>query len=447
MKKAVKAIRRGVIVAAGIFLAMVPLGSFAADAKQLTAEAGASLPTQRYDITAHGAVGDGQTLNSRAIQTAIEQCAQSGGGTVVIPPGVFLSGALFLKPGVNIELLAGAVLKGSTNINDYPQAITRIEGHFDLWRAALLNGDRVDHLRLAGPGTLDGSGPPFWREFYRRQKMNPKTTNLEVERPRLVLIQNSRDVQIVDLKFKDSGFWNLHLYRCREILVENCSFRALHGTKPDHAPSSDGVDVDSSQDITISKCLFSVGDDCIALKGSKGPFALQDLDSPPVERIHIRDSRFEAGGGIVTLGSEATIVRDVAVERCITTGPTVLRVKLRPDTQQQYENIQLRDIRMEGANAIFNISPWKQYFDLQGQPPPKSVVRNITISNVTGSGDAFGKIIGNPNTEFGDIVVKDVEVKLKETGIETKEAKGLKLKFEKVMVNDEQRGAPRPASP
>src|SRR6185369_385003 len=113
-------------------------------------------------------------------------------------------------PGVNLDLLAGAVLKGSTNINDYPTVNTRIEGHFQPWRAALLNGDKVNHLRITGPGTLDGSGAPFWREFYQRFRADRKTTNLDVERPRLTFIQNSEDVQISDVTFTNSGFWNLH---------------------------------------------------------------------------------------------------------------------------------------------------------------------------------------------------------------------------------------------
>ncbi|MES2921787.1 MAG: glycosyl hydrolase family 28 protein [Verrucomicrobiota bacterium] len=389
---------------------------------------------KHYDISEHGAVGDGMTLNSKAIQAAIDACAQSGGGTLVIPKGVFVSGALFLKPGVNIRFLEGAVLKGSTDINDYPKANTRIEGHFEPWRAALLNGDKVDQLRITGPGTLDGSGAPFWRDFYQRRDANPKTTNLDVERPRLTFIQNSEDVQVSGVNFKDSGFWNLHLYRCRNVLVESCRFEALHGTKPNNAPSSDGIDVDSSQDVTISKCFFSVGDDCIALKGSKGPFAMQDKDSPPVERIRIVDCEFEAGGGIVTAGSEATIVRDVTVERCKTTKPTVLRLKLRPDTPQHYENIHLRDITVEGEGAIFKVLPWKQYFDLKGQSPPKSVVRNITITNVKGSFGSFGEITGNSQTEISGIVLKDVHVKLKSTKFEPRGVEG--LKFENVVVND-----------
>jgi alpha-L-rhamnosidase len=126
-------------------------------------------------------------------------------------------------------------------------------------------------------------------------------------------------------------------------------------------------------------------------------------------------------------------VRDVTVERCITHKPTVLRLKLRPDTPQQYENIVLKDITMEGGSVLFNISPWSQYFDLKGQLPPKSSVRNITISNIKGAGASFGKITGNPETTFGDILLKDAELQLKSTAFELSKLTG--LKFDNVVVN------------
>jgi len=399
---------------------------------------------KKYNIAEHGAIADGKTLNTKAIQAVIDECAKKG-GTVVIPKGEFLSGSIFLKPGVNLEIQEGGSLKGSTDINDYPKMMTRIEGHFEEWPAALLNGDKVDHLRITGAGTLDGSGQPFWKEFYDKRDLDKKTTNLSVPRPRLTLLQNSKDVKITGINYKNSGFWNLHLYKCQDLLVENCRFTALSGTKPNNAPSSDGIDVDCCQDITISKCFFSVGDDCIALKGTKGPFAMQDKDSPPVERIHILDCVFEAGGGIVTCGSEATIVRDVNVERCITRKPTVLRLKLRPDTPQQYENISLKDITMENGGVIFNIAPWSQYFDLKGQLPPKSIVRNITISNVKGTGSSsLGKIVGNPDTEFGAIILKNVEVQLKTATLELSDFKG--LIFENVVVNGVPMATPLPTT-
>jgi polygalacturonase len=397
-----------------------------------------------YNIAEHGAMGDGKTLNTKAIQAVIDECAKNGGGVLVIPRGIFLSGALFLKQGVDVELQDGAVLKGSTDINDYPKINTRIEGHFEPWRTALLNGDRLDHLRITGTGTLDGSGKPFWIEFYRRRDADNKTTNLNVERPRLTFIQNSKDVKISGITFLNSGFWNLHLYRCENVTVENCRFQAPAVSKPDnHAPSSDGIDIDSSHDIDIRHCSFSVGDDCIALKGSKGPNAMQDKDSPPVERVRITDCVFEAGGGIVTFGSEATVVRDVEIKRCITRGPTVLRLKLRPDTPQQYENLTMTDITMENGGTIFKISPWTQYFDLKGQEPPTALVHNIKISNIRGTGESFGEITGHAKATIKDITVKDVDVQLKSTNFKVGNVEN--LRFKKVKVNGKKMTAPTSA--
>ncbi|HEU5397294.1 MAG TPA: glycosyl hydrolase family 28 protein, partial [Verrucomicrobiae bacterium] len=156
-------------------------------------------------ITDFGAVGDGTTLNTVRIQSAIDQLAAKGGGTLIVPKGTFLSGALFLKPGIHLHLDAGAVIEGSTNLADYPKMMTRIEGHFQEWRPALINADKIDHLRIDGSGTLDGNGAPFWKEFWTRLKADPKTTNLDVERPRLMFIEHSDDVQISGITFKNSG--------------------------------------------------------------------------------------------------------------------------------------------------------------------------------------------------------------------------------------------------
>lgn len=400
---------------------------------------------KRYNIAENGAVGDGTTLNTKAIQATIDKCAQNGGGVIVIPKGIFLSGSIFLKPGVNIEMEEGSVLKGSTNIEDYPKGNTRIEGHFEPWRSALINADKVDHLRITGKGVLDGSGEPFWKLFYSRRSADPKTTNLSVERPRLAFIRDSKDVEISGISFTNSGFWNLHLYRNQHVKVDNCRFVAPHGRVPDdHAPSSDGIDVDSDQDVTISNCFFSVGDDDIALKGSKGPFALDDKDSPPVEHIRIQDCTFEAGGGVMTCGSEATIVRDVVIQRC-TTSVNVLQLKLRPDTPQQYENISISDITLKDNATIFKVAPWTQYFDLKGQAPPKSIVRNVTISNVKGSGSSLGAISGHNLTTFGDITLKNVNVTLKNTNMRVGNINT--LKFENVVVNGAPMSAPAGTPP
>ncbi len=388
---------------------------------------------KRASIADFGAVGDGRTLNTERIQSAIDQLASKGGGTLVVPRGVFLTGAIFLKPGVNLQLDEGAVLKGSTDRKDYPKRETRVEGHFEVWLPALVNADRVDHLRINGPGTLDGSGAPFWEDFWARRKQNPKTTNLDVERPRLVLIQNSEDVRVSGVTFKDSGFWNLHLYRCRNVLVENVRFQVPDGVR---CPSTDGTDIDSCQNVTIRGCTYRVDDDCIALKGSKGPLALADKDSPPVEHIRVENCTFERGHGVVTLGSEATLVRDVEVKNIRVVGPiNLVRLKLRPDTPQRYEDIHYRDITLDSAaGAIMAVLPWTQFFDLKGQPPPKSVVRDVTLSNVRGSYGAFGTLQGNPGqTDISDITLENIDVRLKDGELKAADVRNLRLR--KVSVN------------
>ena len=393
---------------------------------------GAAGPERRLPVTEAGAVGDGASLQTAKIQAAVDRLAAEGGGTVVIPKGVFLSGALFLKPGVNLHLDEGAVLKGSPDIKDYPKLRTRIEGHFEDWLPALVNADHADHLVIDGPGMLDGSGAGYWAAFWAARKADPKVTNLAVERPRLMLVQNSRDVRIAGLTFHNSGFWNLHLYRSSQVLVEGVRFEVEDGVK---CPSTDGTDIDSCQDVRIHKCSYRVNDDCVALKGSKGPLAAGDKDSPPVERIRVSECVFERGGATLTLGSEATVVRDVLVTDCKVTGAVhVALLKLRPDTPQHYENIRYRNIELNGASSVIRISPWKQFFDLKGQAPPHSVVDRIVLQNIHGTAAAFGVIQGNPGqTEIGTITLEAVDVQVKDARLKTSGVKHLRT--EGVLVN------------
>ncbi|MEY4489586.1 MAG: hypothetical protein RIQ79_2094 [Verrucomicrobiota bacterium] len=402
--------------------------------------------TRRVSILDHDAIADGATVNTAAIQATIGQLASSGGGTVVIPPGVFVSGALFLKPGVHLHLEKDAVLRASTDVAaNFPARRTRIEGHFEeSFTPALINADHCDGLRITGEGTLDGAGRTIWDDFMAIRNAAPDKKNfknLSVPRARLALIENSRDVVIDGVAFKDSQFWNLHLYRCRDVLVKNARF-----TVPDdyeQAPSTDGIDVDSSQDVTIDGCTFSVTDDCIAMKGSKGPFALDDKDSPPVERVRITNCIFKRGYGAVTLGSEATIVRDITVENSRFLGVWhVLHLKVRPDTPQHYENIQLSNLTLDNrSGSILEIRPWTQYFDLQGQPAPESIIRNVTFSDIRGRFGSLGRASGNPGqTDISGITFSNLDVKLNRARLQDSAAVR-DLKFTHVLIN----GTPAPA--
>ena len=305
------------------------------------------------------------------------------------------------------------MLLGSTNIDDYPPLPTRIEGHTQVWRPALVNAAGCDGLQITGEGTLQGGGKPYWDAFWSRLKADDKTKNLDVDRPRNLFISDSRDVLIQGISLRESGFWNIHLYRCRNATVEKVDIRTPAG-----APSTDGIDVDSCQGVTIRGCYIAVDDDNIALKGTKGPLADQDKDSPPVEHIRISDCTFGPGHAVLTLGSEASQVRDAVLENCRVDGAppqgnfALLRLKLRPDTPQHYSDIHIRNVVLNAAGTLISIEPWKQYFDLKGRTPPAQTVENITITNVSGTAGGFGRIAGPPQSTLRDITLADIDLKL-----------------------------------
>lgn len=415
---------------------LVPLLALPLAATARAATSGA----KQASIKDFGAVADDATINTQAIQSTIDRLAGQGGGTVVVPAGVFVSGALFFKPGVHLHLEKDAVLKCSTDMKNFPAQRTRIEGHFeDSFNPALINASGCDGFKLTGQGTLDGAGRPIWDQFWReRNAAANKSTfrNVGVPRARLALIERSKGVVVEGVTFKDSQFWNLHLYNCSDVNVRNARFEVPDDYK--QAPSTDGIDLDSCQNVTIEGCYFSVTDDCIAAKGSKGPHALDDKDSPPVEHIRVRNCIFRRGNGMLTLGSEATLVRDIIVENCTATGASHVAVlKLRPDTPQHYEDIHFRNLTLDASTdhgQIISVQPWSQYFDLKGATPPKSIVHNITLTGIKGRFGGFGTIRPNPGqTEMSDIVLKDFDVQLAKPKLEVSGTDGVRL--ENVVVN------------
>jgi polygalacturonase len=387
---------------------------------------------RELSVSSADAVGDGATLNTKAIQKAIDGLAASGGGTLVIPRGEFLSGAIFLKPGVNLHLDEGAVLKGSTNILDYPEQETRIEGHFEVWPPALVNANHVDHLHITGPGMIAGGGQPFWDAFWQAARTNRQVTNLAVKRPRNIFIQDSKDVQVTGITLRESGFWNLHLFRCKQVLVKNVDIRT-----PRRSPSTDGIDVDSSQDVEIRGCYISVDDDNIAIKGNKGTSALDDRSIPPVENVRISDCTFGLGNAALTVGSEATLVRNVTIENCRLTGTNrncVLKLKLRPDTAEDYENITARNIVVDNPAAqIISIQPWNQFFDLQGKPAPSQLVTNVTLINISGTLHDFGKVAGAEKSTVANLTFENIDVTVKNPAVQIRRVEN--VKFSKVRIN------------
>jgi polygalacturonase len=367
--------------------------------------------SQDYVITRFSVSTDSTKLNTRAIQNIIDSANENGGGTIVIPKGVFLTGALFFKPNTKLHLQEGAVLKGSDDISDYPLIPSRMEGKNLLYYAALINAYYVNSFRITGPGTINGNGLRFWKSFWDHRdsmrKIGKSSTNLEVHRPRLIFIWGSNDVTIRDVKLRDAGFWTTHLYQCNNVLIENCDIRSPY--KPVPAPSTDGVDIDVCKKVTIRNCYISVNDDAIAIKGGKGPYAHKQSQNGIVEDILIENCIFGQSHGTLTLGSECMHARNITVRNCkVDNNCAILRMKMRPDTYQIYENITIENITGR-SGPIISMNPWKQFFSLEGSSEkPYGIVRNITFSNINVKCKAPGEIQGNPADSVSNIVFRNI---------------------------------------
>ena len=318
-----------------------------------------------YVISDYGAVGDGKTLNTSIIQKVINLAADSGGGVIVIPQGRFLTGALFFKPGTHLHVRKKGVLLGADQIKNFPIGPSRIEGQSIDYFPAVVNAYGVDGFSISGEGTIDGNGLNYWKAFWQRRKENPRCTNLEVSRPRLIFIRDSKNVCLQQVHLQNSGFWTTHIYKCSRIKILGVSITSP--VKPVKAPSTDAIDLDVCSDVLIDGCYLSVNDDAIALKGGKGPLANKNPDDGPNRDIIIQNCHFGFCHSAVTCGSESIHDRNLIVRNCLVDGAgRVLRLKNRPDTPQLYEYILVEGIH-GSADRLLDANPWRQFFNLHGR--------------------------------------------------------------------------------
>ncbi len=332
---------------------------------------------ERFVITDYGVVNDSIIVQTALLQAVIDRAAVNG-GVVVIPEGVYLSGALFFKPKTHLLVEQGGRLKGSDDIADYPILDTRIEGRSVKYFAALINADNADGFTISGKGTIDGNGMRFWRAFWLRREWNLQCTNMDEQRPRLVYVSNSRDVQIEDVTMQNSPFWTCHLYRCERVKILDATIVAPF--EPVKAPSSDAIDIDVCRDVLVKGCYMSVNDDAIALKGGKGPYADMAPENGGNEHILIEDCTFGRCHSCLTCGSESIHNRNVLMRRIrVDKADRLLWLKMRPDTPQNYEYITVEHITGNVESFLY-IHPWTQFFDLMGREDmPMSYGRNITM--------------------------------------------------------------------
>jgi polygalacturonase len=257
-------------------------------------------------VNDYGAKGDATTLDTAAIQKAIDTAAPKK-EIVSFKPGTYLTGAIFLKSGVTLDVPDGVTLTGSQHIEDYPEHATRIAGIEMTWPTALINIRDAHDVTLSGKGTIDGNGAVWWKVYNDlRAQYEPKglrwASDYDAKRVRLSLIQNSYNVHFGGgITLKRSGFWTVQVLYSHDIIIDGVIIRNNEGGR---GPSTDGIDIDSSRSIDVSHADIDANDDALCLKAGRDSDGLRV--NRPTEDIKIHDSVIRRGAAAITIGSETS---------------------------------------------------------------------------------------------------------------------------------------------
>jgi hypothetical protein len=253
-----------------------------------------------------GARADGLHLDTAALQAALDAAAAQG-GTVQLSPGTYRSGALFLRSGVRLHLAAGATLLGSQDLADYPVIDTRVAGIEMRWPAALVNVIDQADVAIVGEGCIDGDGAVFWAGYWAlRALYEPRglrwAADYDAQRPRLLLVQGSQRVLVGQgLLLRRSGFWTLHICYSEQVRVDRITIR---NNDDGRGPSTDGIDIDSSQRVLIRRADIAVNDDAIAFKAGRDADGLRV--ARPTRQVLVADCVVRDGATGVAFGSETS---------------------------------------------------------------------------------------------------------------------------------------------
>lgn len=261
------------------------------------------------DVRDHGAAGDGVTLDTAAIQAAIDVCAAAGGGTVVLPAGgTYLSGTVELRSDVELHIERGAVLQGSGNWADYTPRIPMgalsngVVTEQSPEAGMLLTAVDADRVAVTGGGVIDGAG----RHFVTGGDGTIHT--MPSERPFTVFLRHCRNVTVRDVTLRDGALWTLRLSGCDDVLVHGVRIR-----NDLRLPNSDGIDLDRCRDVRISDCDIVAGDDGISLKT-----CAEFPDWGPTENVVVANCTITSTSSAVVVGVDAVApIRNVLVTNCV----------------------------------------------------------------------------------------------------------------------------------
>lgn len=438
-----------------------------------------------FNVLDFGAKIDGITLDSPAINAAIEACENSGGGRVALPAGTYHTGPIQLRSNVELYLEAGALVRFSRDFNDFPLCITFYEGQKTVQCRSPLWGEGLHNVAVTGEGVFDGQGEA-WRPVKRfkltedeweklrqgggvvdepRGMWWPTTQAMQGEavvrrmraegheprieeflpvrdylRPNMVQLIECQGVRLDGPTFQNSPAWNVHLLMCEDVVVRNCTI-----LNPWFAQNGDGLDIESCRRVEVSDCRVDVGDDAICLKSGKD--AEGRRRNRPCEAITVRNCSVQHGHGGLVIGSEMSGgVRDVSVENCDFNGTDVgLRFKTARGRGGVVENITIRNISMsniKGAAITFDMfyggTAWGEGEKVSASYEPVSETtpqfRDVHIEDVTCHGAKVAiEMRGLPEMPIEGISIKNARIE-SEQGVYLQHASRIELHSVKVQV-------------
>jgi polygalacturonase len=379
-----------------------------------------------FEITRYGADADGAKDCTDALARAIAACNQAGGGRVVVPAGMFLTGPIHLKSNVDLHVSAGATLKFVRDPKRYlPLVYTRWEGMECMNYSAFIYSDGQDNIAVTGEGTLDGNCDcehwwPWkgrtncgWSKGQPNQnparnalfEMGAKDVPLKSRkfgeasylRPSFIEPVRGRNVLIEGVTITNSPMFEVHPILCSNVTVRNVKIVS-------HGPNNDGCDPDSAKDVLIANCVFDTGDDCIAIKSGRNRDGRRV--GIPSENIVIRNCTMKDGHGGLTIGSEMSGgVRNVFAENCRLDSPNLdqaLRFKTNAMRGGTIENVYFRNIRIgQIAHAVLQID---FNYEEGRNGPEHPVVRNIDIRDITcGKAERALDVRGFPDAKIRNL--------------------------------------------
>ncbi|MCU7551198.1 glycosyl hydrolase family 28 protein [Chitinophagaceae bacterium LB-8] len=324
-----------------------------------------------YWVNNYGAVSDGKTVTTKAIQAAIDACASNGGGVVSFKPGEYLMGSIFIKSGVHLKIDKGVLIKGSQDFADYPEMDTRIAGIEMKWPAALINIVDQKNVAVSGEGKVNAQGKFCWDKYWAMRKEYEAKglrwiVDYDAKRVRTFLVQSSSDVTLKGLTFSNAGFWTVQVLYSDHVTVDGVTIR---NNEDGHGPSTDGVDVDSSSWVLVQNCDIDCNDDDFCLKSGRDWDGLRV--NRPTEYVVIRKSVARKGGGLLTLGSETSGgIRHVLAEDLVAKGTgNGFHIKSATTRGGVVEDIYFRNVVMDSVgNAFMYTMNWNPTYSYSKLP-------------------------------------------------------------------------------